>query len=322
MCSYWRTDRGPELTTVELLKLLKDLKALGCLKVHLSGGEIFLRSDILEILEKARVLGFKVNITTNGTMIDRKIARRLIKLKLNSITLSLDGSRQGLHDSIRGVNGAYRKMMEGLRNLNAARAEKGGKTKFRINSVLQRDNFRNIPEIVTLAGRMGIHEVCVMPVDAKKTDRTSLSKKQIREYNDDIVPEIIKNRKISGFSSDEHIVYPFGRKKTTINLAKEGKYSLGFYEQHLCYVPWLHTFIAWDGSVSLCCMSRGKINPLGNVLDLTIGEIFCGEAYNEMRARMKAVRFDFCHYCDDFIIENSRIDAAIKKVTSQQGGAL
>ncbi|MGV8121047.1 MAG: radical SAM/SPASM domain-containing protein [Candidatus Xenobiia bacterium LiM19] len=319
MCTYWSTDRGPELTTAELVKVLEDLKALGCMKVHLSGGELFIRDDILEILEKARALRFKVNITTNGTLINKKIATRLIKLKLNSITLSLDGSCQGLHDSIRGVKGAYRKMMEGLRFLNAAKAERGGKTKLRINSVLQRDNFRDIPEIVTLAGLMGIHEVRVMPVDAKKTDRTSLSKKQIREYNNDIVPEIIKNRVRSGFSSDEHVVYPFGKKKAAINLAKEGKYSLGFYEQHLCYAPWLHTFIAWDGSVSLCCTSRGKTASLGNVLDLPIGGIFCGEPYREMRAMMKTARFDFCHYCDDFIDENRKIDAAIKEVNFRHG---
>ncbi len=318
MCSYWSTDRGPELTTAELLKILEDLKTLGCMKVHLSGGEIFLRDDILDVLQRARTLKFKVNITTNGTLINRRIASRLIKLRLNSITFSLDGSCQGIHDSIRGVKGAYRKMMEGLRHLNSARIERGGRTKLRINSVLQRENYRDIPEIVALAGQLGIHEVCVMPVDAKKTNRTSLSKKQIIEYNNDIVPEIIKNRERFGFSLKEHLVYPFGRGKDTINQAKEGEYSLGHYENHLCFAPWLHTFIAWDGSVSLCCMSRGKTAPLGNILERTIEEIFHGKDYRQMRVLMKKARFDFCHHCDDFIEENRKLDAALKEINSRQ----
>lgn len=318
MCTYWRTDRGAELDTLAVLKVLEDLSAMGCMKVHFSGGEIFLRDDILDILAKARELGFKINVTTNGTLITKALASKLMKLRLNSMTFSLDGSCQSVHDYIRGIRGAFRRAVEGLERIAAAKAERGGKTKIRINTVIQRDNFRDIPGIFALAARVGAHEVHLMPVDAKKTDRKSLSKMQIIEYNDTIAPEIINEAGCHGFPISERRIFPFGRKKTEINLAKEGKYALNFYADRICYAPWLHTFIAWDGSVSLCCTSRGKSPSPGSVLSESIGAIFSGEAYRQARDSMISARPDCCQFCDDFVEENRKLDYAMKALISRK----
>jgi MoaA/NifB/PqqE/SkfB family radical SAM enzyme len=318
MCTYWRTDRGAELDTQAVLKVLEDLGEMGCMKVHFSGGEIFLREDILDILAKARELRFKVNVTTNGTLITKALASKLMRLRLNSITFSLDGPRQAVHDYIRGIRGAFRKTVEGLERIAAAKAERGGKTKIRINTVIQRDNYRDIPGIFALAARVGAHEVHLMPVDAKKADRKSLSKSQINEYNDTIVPEIINEAGIHGFPLPKSLTHPFGRKKAEINLAKEGKYALDFYADRICYAPWLHTFIAWDGSVSLCCMSRGKSPSPGSVLSESIGAIFRGEAYRQARASMISARPECCQFCDDFIEENRKLDSSMKALISRK----
>lgn len=318
MCTYWRTDRGAEMDTQAVLKVLEDLGEMGCMKVHFSGGEIFLREDILDILAKARELGFKVNVTTNGTLITKSLASKLMRLRLNSMTFSLDGSCQAVHDNIRGVRGAFRRAVEGLERIAAAKAKRGGKTKIRINTVIQRDNFMDIPGIFSLAASVGAHEVHLMPVDAKKMDRKGLSKRQIMEYNEIIAPEIVKEAGSHGFPIREYQVYPFGRKKAEINLAKEGRYALDYYSDQICFAPWLHTFIAWDGSVSLCCMSRGKSPSPGSVLSESISAIFRGEAYRQARASMISERPECCQFCDDFIEENRKLDSSMKELISRK----
>lgn len=75
-----KTPVTDELKTEEIKKLLKDvINLMGDKKeLTLTGGEPFLREDIMEILEYADFLGFKkIFIITNGTLLNDKIAAKL-----------------------------------------------------------------------------------------------------------------------------------------------------------------------------------------------------------------------------------------------------
>ena len=65
----------------QIKSLLTNLKDIGVLFLCFTGGEIFLRRDILEILETANNLGFMIEIKTNGTLLNEKYIRRLSTLK-------------------------------------------------------------------------------------------------------------------------------------------------------------------------------------------------------------------------------------------------
>jgi Fe-coproporphyrin III synthase len=318
MCKYWRCSSGEELSTDQVKKVIQSLQKLKTLKVHFSGGEIFLREDLLEIIDYASSSGLKVNLTTNGTLISRSLARKLINLKTNSISFSLDGPCSKVHDKIRGVKGAFKKIQRGIEFLRQAREDVGGRTRIRINVVLQKKNFRSIPDIIDLAGKLGATEVKVIPVDGKGSGKMNLSKKEIIEYNRDIVPLTIEMRNRHGFSTHNHIIYPLGKEKEQINRAKDADYSLGHYDDHLCFVPWLHTFVAWDGNVYLCCLSRARMEPLGNVLKMPLDGIFRSSCYAEARKSLLQKRFAFCSRCDDFLFENRFLEDHLSLLSSQQ----
>ena len=74
MCKYWQTTTEDALPGERWKQVFAELAGLGCRKVHFSGGEIFLRRDVLDLAEAAVGLGMKVNLTTNGTLIDRERA--------------------------------------------------------------------------------------------------------------------------------------------------------------------------------------------------------------------------------------------------------
>src|SRR5580765_6968894 len=67
-CYLDHDDHG-EMTTVEIKDLLDQLAAAGVLFLNLSGGEIFMRKDLFEIVEYARKLQFSVKLKTNAVMI-------------------------------------------------------------------------------------------------------------------------------------------------------------------------------------------------------------------------------------------------------------
>src|SRR5256885_15033499 len=79
---YRVIERRPELTTAELKALLDDIARAGTLYLTFSGGEIFLRQDLLELIEHARRLRFDVRLKSNALLITAETAARLGALAL------------------------------------------------------------------------------------------------------------------------------------------------------------------------------------------------------------------------------------------------
>ena len=66
---YRVIERRPELTTQELKALLDDVARAGTLYLTFSGGEVFLRKDLLGLIEHARRLHFDVRLKSNALLI-------------------------------------------------------------------------------------------------------------------------------------------------------------------------------------------------------------------------------------------------------------
>ena len=79
MCNHWRETREPPVSSERLEEIIRELGGLGTKKVHISGGEPMLRPQIPEFVELASSLGIKVTMTTNGTLVDKAKAKRLIE---------------------------------------------------------------------------------------------------------------------------------------------------------------------------------------------------------------------------------------------------
>jgi radical SAM protein with 4Fe4S-binding SPASM domain len=108
-----------ELSTSEAKNVLDDLAAFCVPAVLFSGGEPLMRPDLDELLEHAAILGLRTVISTNGTLIDAEVAKRLKKLNVSYVGVSLDGIGAA-NDAFRGVAGAFEKAVKGIALSQAA----------------------------------------------------------------------------------------------------------------------------------------------------------------------------------------------------------
>ena len=316
MCKYWQTTTEDALPGERWVEVFAELAGLGCRKVHFSGGEIFLRRDVLDLAEAAVGLGMKVNLTTNGTLIDRERARRIAAIGVNSVSVSLDGPTPRSHDRVRRRPQAFRKSVRAIRWMRAA----SDRLRLRINFVVMRRNFRRLPEMVRLAGELGAEDLLPMPVDEQGERRHRLSAREILEHNREVAPEVLELRRRYGFSTAPALVYPFGVTDAEVRLSARGLYARGAFAGRACLAPWLHTFFAWNGDAYLCCMTNGRMEPLGNVGRQRVGEVFVGEAYARIRREFAAGRhLPSCQRCDLFLRDNARLHAALDEAREQRG---
>lgn len=109
-----------EMSTEEIFKILDDLAQMGVLRLTISGGEATLRPDLLDILRRARELGFLINLYTNGLTMTAELAGQLGELSLHAVEISLYSHRAQPHDFVTGVEGSFAKTTAGIRHLRAA----------------------------------------------------------------------------------------------------------------------------------------------------------------------------------------------------------
>lgn len=105
------------LDTGFLKKVISEFRNLGGLNLSLTGGEIFLRNDLLELIEHARKCRLRVFLLTNATLITKEIARKLKELYVAELSISIYSLDEKVHDSITGVEGTLAKTLEAIEYL-------------------------------------------------------------------------------------------------------------------------------------------------------------------------------------------------------------
>ena len=106
-----------ELSLDEHCRIIDEIAGFGCLWLLLTGGEILLRKDFLDIYTYARQKGLLITLFTNGTLITPDIADYLAQLPPFSIEITLYGNTGKTYESITGIPGSYDSCLNGIRLL-------------------------------------------------------------------------------------------------------------------------------------------------------------------------------------------------------------
>lgn len=147
-CYLDHDDHG-EMSYEEITSVLDQLAEAGVFFLNISGGEIFLRPDLYDIIAHARKLSFAVRLKTNAILIKEGDARRLADLDLDNVQISIYSHKPDVHDAITLVRGSLERSLAAARLLVAA----GVKVKFA--NVLMRTNVDDYLGVKALAESMG-----------------------------------------------------------------------------------------------------------------------------------------------------------------------
>ncbi|MCK4851695.1 MAG: radical SAM protein [Candidatus Omnitrophica bacterium] len=110
-------EKDDEMSMAEIIDIVREARGLGLDSIKLTGGEPLLRKGIEELLEFCAVSGVEVMIETNGTLVTKAVAGMFRKFKVSHVAVSLDSASEETHDLFRGQKGAFRRTLDGIRNL-------------------------------------------------------------------------------------------------------------------------------------------------------------------------------------------------------------
>ena len=145
-CIHCYNDSGTgkatnELSTKEAKTVLDDLSNFGVPSVLFSGGEPLLRTDLFELLEYAAEKKLRTVISTNGTLITDELCDYFTKYADKFLfSISLDGSSDQIHDSIRGRKGAFEATTNAIKGLPSRGSKVRAGLTFSDNNVFDFEN--------------------------------------------------------------------------------------------------------------------------------------------------------------------------------------
>jgi len=142
-----------ELTLEEKKDAIDNMVEAGCVYLIISGGEPLMSKDFFEVAEYAKKVGLILRVTTNGTLINKSIAKKISEIGFDIVGISLDGVNKETHEKIRGVKGSYEKSIEGIKNCLEENIT------LYVVPVLNNNNYNEVVELLELLKSWGIKHV-------------------------------------------------------------------------------------------------------------------------------------------------------------------
>ncbi|WP_200285495.1 radical SAM protein [Rhabdochromatium marinum] len=177
-------EKQDKLSTQDVFHIIDDLHDAGTLGLVLTGGEIFTRPDIEEILLYLQERGFIIRINTNGTLIKPQTLHLIAALtNIYRIHVSLYGADADIHDAITKVKGSFKKTQASLIALKDAGHD------VRVNCSILRTNVASYQDVRTKIGdSLGIpvrFDPFIFPKDDGSLDNLSemISEEMLAEYD-------------------------------------------------------------------------------------------------------------------------------------------
>jgi len=261
------------------------------------GGEPLIRKSLLtSLITIAKNYNRYVKLITNGTLLDEKTIKKLVKINLDELTISIDGPTARIHDYLRGLKGSFNKICQSVKKINYYKKVYNKiKPKLIMALVLTNKNFDKIDDMIKFAYYMGFEDVCIQPmiIVTPEAKLLKLSENQQKEFKK-MLPQLEKlakkykvNCNVRDFY-DTQIIEKSSNKDELMK--KEFKNSLP------CYFPWFYCGIFADGSVSPCPDAPTGI--FENIKTKSLKEIWYGRKFNQVRRRLfDGKLFEWCRNC-------------------------
>lgn len=149
-----KRERLPVKPMAELRRALEEGRRSGAVGVVFTGGEPSLHPGLLELVRRARGLGYRsVQIQSNGrSFCYEKTVRDLIAAGVDEFGPALHGSRPEIHDFLTGAPGSFIQTAAGMRNIKRLGA------RLITNTVITKVNYRDLPDIARLLVSLGVDQ--------------------------------------------------------------------------------------------------------------------------------------------------------------------
>lgn len=237
-----------------LIDAIDQLSLMNASKVIFTGGEPFLRDDIMSLISYASMRSLTTKIQTNGSLADESTIKTLSSFAQNTIGLSIDGYKK-THDKIRGMPRLYNHVIE------LARASKKFNLRVEVEYVVSKLNIEDFYMVANDLDAIGVDKLSVrsaVPTKCATCDHEHLlSPKMYYDFLRKISSLKLGMKNLHISSPDPlYYAYTLSNKELAQYIPNSGTSIAG------CAICFGHISIQPNGDVLYCPMIY---DPIGNL---------------------------------------------------------
>ena len=296
MCDIWKGNNNVrQIDESDVQKLLDSFKKLNTKLIVMSGGEALMHPNFFKLCDIIKSQKINICILSTGLLL-KKYASEIIT-KTDEVIVSLDGSGE-VHDKIRNIPNAFDKLNEGVQELKKLNKN------YRVSArcVVQRDNFRDLSNIVNAAHEIGLDQISFLAADVstdafnrpelwgdEKIGEVKLSKEELNIFKDEI-ESLIKSHQLD---FENKFIAESPEKIRRFYNYYAAFHGLSEFPQISCNAPWVSAVIEPDGTVRPCFFH----NKVGSINEQDLNAIVNSEKSISFRKNLDVKTNPICKKC-------------------------
>ncbi len=296
MCDIWKGNNNvKQLDETDIGKMLDSFRKLNTKEVVMSGGEALMHPNFFRLCEITKSRKVKITLLSTGLLL-KKYASEIV-VKTDEVIVSLDGSKD-VHDRIRNIPNAYDKLKEGVQELKRLNP----KFKVTARSVIQKENFKDFPNIVDAAKEIGLDQISFLTADVttdafnrpelwdeQRSGEVKLSREELPHFKE-IIESLIQTHS-NDFKSKFIAESPDRIRRFYYYYS--AYYNKSEFPEVRCNAPWVSSVIEADGSVRPCFFHE----VIGDVRKSTLEEIINSDKSISFRKNLDVRTNEICKKC-------------------------
>ncbi|MFH1776275.1 MAG: radical SAM protein [Candidatus Omnitrophota bacterium] len=320
MCQMWK--RPYDYREMDLTEWKKAVDMLAELKIgliYLFGGDVLLKKEILFPLAKyIKCKGISCDITSNGNLLTKEIAKELVETGADNIGVSIDAVGER-HDNIRGVKGIFERATQGLKEMVRIKGKRAYPS-ISIYCTVSNLNIDKFDELLPYAIDLGadqlhfeyygefspeliqqskVADIVANPYYQRQNDSLLLNEKQARYLKTKIDELERKYREKIYLDTDN------------IDCFRVQDLVKGSCQHERCYISRYHITIDPSGNVLPCLFFQNY--HLGNICEMSISKIWENKRHRDFLRAIKNKQVKICQQCILGAQRNPTIPQAIKR---------
>lgn len=274
-------------------------------------GEPLFHPKTVEMIERVRALGAPVEMITNGILLNAERSRRLIDAGIDTLWVSLDGSKPENYEDVR-LGAELPRVIENIETFRTLRRHSfRPQPEIAINFVALKRNIDDLPNVLALARKLGARRMMVsnvLPYDRAMRDETLYDRSLI-----DIAylpSQWLPRLNMPKIDIDERTREAFiGSLRSNWNVTFAGN-NLGGANDACNFVESGSMTIGWDGGVSPCIpllhshftylRNRKRLirrHTIGSLAERGLIDLWNDPGYVAYRERVQSFAFAPCTFC-------------------------
>jgi MoaA/NifB/PqqE/SkfB family radical SAM enzyme len=273
-------------------------------------GEPTVHPAILGMVKAVKALGLRAEMTTNATLLDEALVDGLLRERLDTLWISLDGTTEESFEAIR-AGASLQRVLENVEGLARRNGRDGHTIEIGIAFVVMKTNLKDVKYLDRLARSVGARRILVS---------------HVLPYSEAMEKEMLCLQTLTL----ETLTFAPGKTELSLpridvnNTTKDALFSLFQGFENLTFMGnrvavdarrcrFVHeraSFVRWDGAVSPCMgllhahrtylyglERRVRSHAFGNVCEGDLFDIWGSPAYTDFRGKVKAFDYSPCHVC-------------------------